>query len=250
MPPADPPGAGGPADPKAVRLAAHRTLLLSRYAYDLGVPLPEFLVRIGLCPPDQACLCIALGSFRLDGRVLDDPSRVIRAADLQAGSVAELFEQRVTLGFWSDEESPPYKPPTRVLLYVNKLERWDEFNEYEGACRAVWNGREHCFRVILVGDEWDRVRVGATWEADIYFDCDTPVEVLNDAPDLVPELTAIAGINYTLCGRILSRDDDGALVATPHTLYAVASSSQYRGRLVEPGRWLRCRGSLQARMPD
>jgi hypothetical protein len=228
-----------------------RSLLLSSYAYDLGVPLPEFLVRLGLCAADEAPAAIAAGAFRLDGQVLRDPGRVIRTRDLRAGSVAELFEQRVTLGFWSDEEpSSPPKPLSRALLLVRAVERWDDLNEYEGLCRAQWNGREYGFRVLLVGEEWDRLRIGATWEADVYFDCDSPVEVLDDAPSLTPSLQTVAGTRSRLCARILRQVEDQALVASPHALLVEYETCQRTGAAIEPGRWLRAQGTLEARMPD
>lgn len=230
---------------------AHRNMLLARYAYDLGVPLTEFLVRLGLCASDAARAHIEAGAFRLDGQVLSDPSRVIRTADLRSGSVAVLFDQRVTLSFWSDEDdSPPAKPPTRALLLVHSLERWEEFNEYEGSCRATWNGREYCFRVLLVGDEWDRVRVGFTWEAEVHFDPYSPVELLDDSPDLTAGISPVAGINHILCGRILGQVEDGVNVAAPQTVLVTASERQLQGAPVEPGRWLRARGTMEARMPD
>lgn len=232
-------------------LPSHRTLLLSRYAYDLGVPLTDFLVRLNLCTADLATAHIVAGAFRLNGRVMDDPNQLIRTTDLGAGSIAELFDQRVTLGFWTDEESAfPTTPPTRALLLVHALDRWEEFNEYEGSCRATWNGREYCFRVILVGEEWNRVRVGFTWEADIYFDCDSPVEILDHAPSLVPGLTPVAGVNYSLCGRILRQVEEGVLVAIPQTLTVALEHCKRQGGDVLRGRWVRSAGSLQARMPD
>lgn len=230
---------------------AQRSMLLARYAYDLGVPLTEFLVRLNLCPADEARAHIAAGAFRLDGRVLDDPGHVIRTRDLRAGSVAELFEQRVTLGFWSDEEpSSPPRPLTRTLLLVRAIERWDTYNEYEGMCRALWNGREYCFRILLVADEWARVRVGFTWEADVHFDCDGPVEMLDDSPALVPELRPVAGVRYVLCGRILRQVEEGAYVSAPHSLIVDFDLGRQQGGAIAAGRWLRAEGTLEARMPD
>ncbi len=225
-------------------------MLLSGYAYDLGVPLTEFLVRLGLCPPDEARAHIVAGAFRLDGQVLSDPDRVIRTADLRAGSVATLLDQRVTLAFWSDDDPLPAKPVTRALLLVHSLERWEEFNEYEGSCRATWNGRQYCFRVVLIGDEWNRVRVGFTWEAEVDFDPYSPVELLDDSPTLTAGISPVAGINHILCGRILRQVEDGVHVAAPHTVLVTASERQYQGAPAQPGRWLRARGTLEARMPD
>lgn len=232
-------------------LPATRNMLLSRYAYDLGVPLTEFLVRLGLCAPDAARAHIESGAFRLDDQVLTDPGRVIRTAELRAGAVAALLDQRVTLSFWSDDDEPvPAKPPTRALLLVHSLERWEEFNEYEGSCRATWNGREYCFRVLLVGDEWDRVRVGFTWEADIHFDPYSPVELLDDSPDLTAGISPVAGVNHILCGRILRQVEDGVYVAAPQSVLVTASERQLQGGPVAPRRWLRARGTMEARMPD
>ena len=232
-------------------LPAYRSMLLSSYAYDLGVPLAEFLVRLRLCSADEARAHVLAGEFRLDGKVLDDPSRLIRTQDLRAGVVAELLAQRVTLSFWSEEDPPsPPPPPKRSLLYVSALERWTQYNEYEGACKATWNGREHWFHVDLVGDEWDRVRVGATWEADVYFECMSPVEVLDDSPSLTAELKPLSGVNHLVCGRILRQVEDGILVAAPRTVVVDLDLSRCVGSPIKPGRWLRSRGTLEARIPD
>lgn len=228
-----------------------RTVLLSTYAYDLGVPLVEFLVRLRLCSAEAALAHIAAGAFRLDGRVLADPQRLIRTADLRHGSVAELGEQRVTLGFWADEATDSPQPaPARALLYVHALERWDTHNEYEGLCRATWNGHEYRFHVVLVGDEWQRVRVGATWEAEVEFECTGQVEVLPDSPTRVAELQPVSGLYHVVCGRILRPLEERVLLAAPRWLVVDLDGCPCQGGPVEPGSWLRARGTLEARMPD
>lgn len=78
-------------------------MALSAYAYDLGVPLPEFLVRLHLCPAEEALAHIAAGAVRMDGEVLADPALVLTRRLLRNGTVVELGGQRVTLAFWSDD---------------------------------------------------------------------------------------------------------------------------------------------------
>ena len=49
-------------------LPHHREMALSRYAYDLGVPLPDFLLRLHLCETiAEAMTQIAAGHFQLNG---------------------------------------------------------------------------------------------------------------------------------------------------------------------------------------
>ncbi|MBE9607915.1 hypothetical protein [Chitinilyticum piscinae] len=84
-------------------LPARRTMALSAYAYDLGVPLPEFLLRLQLCTADAAPRHIAAGEVRLDDVVLGDPALVLTRARLPAGAVVSLGEQQVSITYWSDD---------------------------------------------------------------------------------------------------------------------------------------------------
>jgi hypothetical protein len=84
-------------------LPRHRTMALSRYAYDVGVTLPEFLVRLHLAPPTAATSLIEDGLFQLDGVVLRDPALVVTSQRVRNGSVASLLDQHVTIMFWADD---------------------------------------------------------------------------------------------------------------------------------------------------
>lgn len=81
-----------------------RSMALSRYAYDLGVPLPDFLVRLRICTEAQTAAVLASGRCRLDGMPLTDPSLRITFRHIRAGSQVEYDDQIVRLFFWDDAD--------------------------------------------------------------------------------------------------------------------------------------------------
>lgn len=79
-------------------------MALSRYAYDLGVPLPDFLVRLGICRVTQTAAVLASGRCTLDGMPLTDPSLRITFRHIRSGSRVEYDDQIVCLFFWDDAD--------------------------------------------------------------------------------------------------------------------------------------------------
>ncbi|MBI3229709.1 MAG: hypothetical protein HYZ45_05890 [Burkholderiales bacterium] len=86
-------------------LPAKRTMALAKYAYDLGVMLPDFLQRIHICTQEESAAVIASGEFSLNGVALTDPHLVITAKMIRANSVARYREQEVQLSLWDDYDS-------------------------------------------------------------------------------------------------------------------------------------------------
>lgn len=81
-------------------------MALSRYAYDLGVSLPDFLVRVHICADKEASTAvIASGKLKLDGVLLTDPTLILTSNLIRVGSVVEYEEQIVQLTFWDEYES-------------------------------------------------------------------------------------------------------------------------------------------------